>query len=540
MLKRIHTVMQRHIDRAGLATRIVLAFILVFALTGTGGVYLMQLSLLPTFQNIEQKSVQDTATRLLSGFDEQLVSLGDLNRDWAYWDEMHAHLTRHNRSFENSNVGEAPMSTSKLHAVLLLSKTNGLAGFGARSLSNGYTPRPQELLSLLQGRFQALNDHQPRTRCSLAWFADLPAALCWTGVVRSDGSGPASGTVIMLREIDAKDLQNISKNAGAEFELVSADNQSIPPAHAGVTLPVPAFEFLGASALHIDYQSTTLNVQSDLLAVDGMPAARLLVNTPREWMVTANALLNDMMLQWALVALVSGVVLIAVIQRWLVRPVARLRNDLVALTETKRWDSVLAYDRPDEIGELTQGINALLVVLHEQVRRLEKISRTDPLTGIANRRKLDERLAMELSRMGRHRAPLSLLLIDVDHFKKYNDHYGHPEGDIALKKVATLLVACSRQQDLAARFGGEEFAMLLPNTNEAGARAVAEKIMGEMQTLGIAHAHSPTSSWLTVSVGGSTWHEVHAGGADALITEADKALYVAKRAGRMRASFYRE
>lgn len=129
---------------------------------------------------------------------------------------------------------------------------------------------------------------------------------------------------------------------------------------------------------------------------------------------------------------------------------------------------------------------------------------------------------------------MSLLLVDVDHFKKFNDHYGHQAGDECLRSVAAILVEqAKRPADVAARYGGEEFALLLPNTDAAGCKRVGEKIRGEIQRLGILHAHNVPCKLITVSVGGATFTPTDDGtDCASLIEAADKALYAAKEGGR--------
>jgi diguanylate cyclase (GGDEF)-like protein len=177
---------------------------------------------------------------------------------------------------------------------------------------------------------------------------------------------------------------------------------------------------------------------------------------------------------------------------------------------------------------------------------LHELAHTDSLTGLANRRTLTERLQTELARAQRDETPVSLLMVDVDHFKRYNDHYGHPAGDRALQQVADCLRgAAARPGDLAARWGGEEFALLLPATDTAGALAVAEAARQSLAALAIPHAQSP-EAWLTMSIGIAT-RLPPPGGAQrgsppgdaaalvaALLSRADEALYEAKAAGRNR------
>lgn len=171
--------------------------------------------------------------------------------------------------------------------------------------------------------------------------------------------------------------------------------------------------------------------------------------------------------------------------------------------------------------------------LEEANRELEAIATADPLTGIANRRMFDVTLANEWRRATRSRHPLSLLILDVDFFKDYNDHYGHLAGDDALRLIATCLAATvNRPGDLAARFGGEEFAILLPETPASDAENLAREIQQNVASLQIPHAHSAASNVVTVSVGGATRVPTRGSKLTDVIRDADHALYDAKKEGR--------
>jgi diguanylate cyclase (GGDEF)-like protein len=163
---------------------------------------------------------------------------------------------------------------------------------------------------------------------------------------------------------------------------------------------------------------------------------------------------------------------------------------------------------------------------------LQQLLSTDALTGIANRRRFDGAVALEWRRCARAHAPLSLLMIDVDHFKAFNDHYGHQRGDDVLRRVAGLLVdGLGRSGDLVARYGGEEFICLLPGADEQGTLAVADRLLQAVRTAGILHARSPSKQRLTISIGAATAVDL-TGKADALIALADRLLYAAKESGR--------
>jgi len=167
-----------------------------------------------------------------------------------------------------------------------------------------------------------------------------------------------------------------------------------------------------------------------------------------------------------------------------------------------------------------------------QNRLLQQLLSTDSLTGIANRRHFDYALADEWRRCARARTPLSLLMVDVDHFKAFNDHCGHVRGDECLRRVAALLTQAGRRPgDLVARYGGEEFVCLLSDTDATGALLVAERLRAIVDRAGIPHPASPLGPHLTVSIGAATARPP-AASPDALVDLADRLLYAAKAKGR--------
>ena len=185
---------------------------------------------------------------------------------------------------------------------------------------------------------------------------------------------------------------------------------------------------------------------------------------------------------------------------------------------------------------------------------LRRIGAFDALTGVANRRIFNESIEREWLRARRSGEPISLLMVDVDHFKLFNDRYGHPAGDACLQAIAQVMKrSVARPADLVARYGGEEFAVLLPQTPSSGAQHVARALLNAVESLAIGHEASPTASHVTVSVGLAVYDEDSTawadGGSDSrfdagmpvacgaldLVAAADRALYAAKRHGRAQA-----
>jgi diguanylate cyclase (GGDEF)-like protein len=223
----------------------------------------------------------------------------------------------------------------------------------------------------------------------------------------------------------------------------------------------------------------------------------------------------------------------------IVRPLERLTRGAAEVAEGD-----LAVDLPaatGEVGDLTavfnhmvgrlrqgrQELDAMNERLRKQNEELEKLSTSDALTGLHNRRFLTQRLSEELIRSYRHKGSFAVLMADVDEFKKYNDAFGHPAGDEVLKRVASILLSSTRSVDCTARYGGEEFAVLLTDTSSAVAAEVAERIRARVA------AQDFPGRKITLSIGIGEFPE-HGQTGEEVISAADEALYAAKRAGRNR------
>ena len=170
-------------------------------------------------------------------------------------------------------------------------------------------------------------------------------------------------------------------------------------------------------------------------------------------------------------------------------------------------------------------------LLYKKTSELKELSITDPLTGIFNRRYLNSRLSEEVARFNRYKQPFSLLMIDIDGFKEYNDKFGHSTGDRVLKILADAIVASLRNTDLATRFGGDEFVLILSQTPKVDAINLANRIKENAENANIPHKEEFPSKELTVSIGLTSYPD-DASSITELLEKTDEALYLAKKSGR--------
>nr|WP_315260425.1 diguanylate cyclase [uncultured Duganella sp.] len=191
--------------------------------------------------------------------------------------------------------------------------------------------------------------------------------------------------------------------------------------------------------------------------------------------------------------------------------------------------------KPFNVAVVRARVRSQLTI-KRQADAMRELSMTDGLTGVANRRNFNDTVDAEWRRCARAGLPLSVIMIDIDHFKLYNDHYGHQAGDACLQQVSAAMKRCAtRPQDMLARYGGEEFILLLPQEGADGTEVVANRILDEVRKLALPHAASPTAPHVTLSMGLATaLPPLEGHDPSPLIRTADNNLYRAKQTGRNR------
>lgn len=259
------------------------------------------------------------------------------------------------------------------------------------------------------------------------------------------------------------------------------------------------------------------------------------------------------------VILVAAMFIILILASWMFAklglPLNRLTYHIYEITEGKEMEQIHVGKRHDEIGMLSKAFNTMINTIQRQIleleehrknleeevkvrtmelefanRKLDMISRTDELTGLPNRRDMNDTIAHEIDRTRRNKKSFCFIFVDIDHFKAINDTYGHACGDVILKSVAQTIRGLLRKYDVFARYGGEEFLTLLPETDLAGAKAVAERFRRQIEMMTVHYADYTIN--ITITLGVAQFD--HRLGADRSIQLADRALYQGKESGRNR------
>lgn len=512
----------------GIRSKILIAFLLCFGVVGWLSLVLLQQRMQTEFATLERVDLVESMVRVQKVMDASVGSLNSQTRDWAEWTDMYeyAQAPARRQAWALRNLDGQALETADLSLVDILDG-QGRVVLAVRT-AGAELRVPAEVRKQLVQSMQAAG---ATPRCGLQPLAQALALVCASRITRSDRTGDFLGAVFMGRLVDARRVTQWQEQTGFGMRLLAVGAlpsqvdwwKSILPEHR-----------LGGQDMAVQVQAQRNLVYAPLTDIAGQPAATLEVSVPRELFVRTQALQARVVVQAMVSALCIAVLLAAAVHWLLVHRLRAFKTQLQALASEGAWSRRIRVSGKDELSVLASEVNLMLEMIDDQVKDLTAQSMTDTLTGLPNRRAFDMRLALEFGRARRQDHALSLLVVDVDFFKRYNDCYGHPAGDAALRTVAEVLcAACTRAVDLAARMGGEEFSVLLPNTPMEGAVDIALRIERLLASKALPHADSELGGHLTVSIGIATIH-AHDETAHALVERADRALYAAKAQGRNR------
>lgn len=498
---------------------------------------------LPKLRELEAQSDHKDLRRVLLAIDAKKIQLVSLAYQNAIWDGMYDFIkTPEGSAFGSSNPQSAhykalffdntfPLDTLinlNIDIVALLDSRNKVLEqrvIDQRQDALIDKPIPLDALAPFLIDLTKVSPRAPIFDSGFVQTEDGPLVFAVASVMRSDSNSDASGNLLFATYFDEELRNEIEENAQTPiaFSPVTAADKSLP----NTTID---------SAYRDENDKLTWLVRDN----NDNAIVKLTLSLPKR---------NFALDLWGLplaVSFITGLLgaigVLALFQRQLVRPLLAIGEYLQTVRKSNDYTLSLDSKLRNELGELSRDIDALVQhvyvqqqQLQAQTREMQALSFQDGLTGLSNRRRFDQALTDDWARAQRSHTPLALIMLDVDYFKNYNDHYGHQRGDEALKLLASIIRrVVVRQSDIATRYGGEEFAILLPDTSEANASKIAERIQTELASAALPHDYSAVSRIVTLSMGIAAIAPTPAQSSRELVHRADSALYAAKGSGRNR------
>lgn len=509
----------------GLRTKIISLFFIGFVLMTVIALELLHSNLQQSFVEMERRQAINQMNQLAHNLTNELNRLELLTNNWANWDAMYQFAQHPTDNFIMNQIIPGAKQTPGLGFLLVLNrqdKTIFSKTFNAIAEKKATPVTLADVFANIKYRIKNPADSKP---CGLDISPVGPVLVCWRPIQRAlYTNGTNVGTVAIGRLVDEKVLKRIEDQSSIEFQInpLSPDEKK----------ELPISEKISIAPEQIEFSKRDPNIlKAHLNNILGQPILGIRLQFSQDISQQGHEIIVKLRRVLLIVTALTGLTLLIGIHFLVIRRLRKMEAELHNIWRTGRWAGRLtAAKGNDELSQLANSINRILELIRKQVSVLELNAHTDALTRIANRRSFDQRLAVEMSLAKRNKTPLSILIIDVDYFKRYNDYYGHPAGDNVLREMGRILSHVAyRPSDLPARIGGEEFAVILPATDLQGALFVAEKIALQLAKQQIAHADSLVSDYVTTSIGVATATDEDVA---SFLQRADKATYQAKQSGR--------
>jgi len=508
----------------GLRGKIISLFSIGFSLMAIIAYEQLHTNLEHGFVDIEREQATNQMIQLAHNLNNELSRLDLLNSNWANWDAMY-HFAQHpTHDFIENHLIPGALKTPRLKFLLILDHRENTLFADAFNPAGSKEEDPSVFASVFKNVIHRIQHPVNEKTCGLDVSKIGPVLVCWQPIEQTNHTGADVGTLVTGQLLDKTILKRIQEQSGIKFELnlLPIHERGEQQQRQKATIEVRKMEF---SKTHPNILINHLN------NIVGQPILEVRLQFSNDISRQGKEIIWKLMRALLIITILTGLTLLIGVHFLVIRRLRKMETELNTIWRNGRWAGrLITKQHQDEISQLAHSINRMLTLIRRQVAVLELNAHTDSLTQIANRRSFDQRLSVEMSLHKRNQALLSILILDVDYFKRYNDHYGHPAGDEVLKEVGKILSQiASRPSDLPARIGGEEFAVILPGTDLEGASFVAEKILDQLAKQQIAHVGSLVSEYVTISIGVTTAGDEEV---TTFMQRADRATYHAKQTGR--------
>lgn len=483
--------------------------------------FVSHIALFKAFARLEADSARDNLARLRSTLENEQSRLDILAADYANWNQTYEFMDSRDSSYLQTGLSPATLQGINVNCVLLLD-SEGQAIF--YSSAGDWSPSPSDVREIASTATAAAPNV---ARSGFLELGDRLLMLSYRPIVPRNGMA-VRGTLVMARELNSSIMASISRSLSSPAWLEPPE--AIAGRHRDAI-------FSDADTLAIvESDSAMLNYLS-LRDFSGVTRGFLVERMPRALYLEGKAKIHDL---WSLLLLAGAVFcagLFFFVDGILVRRISNLGHEVSKITVSGDLGLRLNASGSDELSELAHSVNTMLIAIQKAKAELEQAQESlrfhaehDALTGILNRRSIRDVLRKELARCRRDRSTLGVILADVDHFKKINDHFGHGAGDTVLVTAVQRISATLRSYDSVGRYGGEEFLLIAPGCDLELTQKLAERVRSAICTdpvdLGVESASVSVSLGVTLGTADSD--------PEFLVALADTALYQAKRNGRNR------
>ncbi len=510
---------------------------------------IQKLIIFPTFQSLEHQfakgdidRVEEVIFKTINLVDRQLY-------DWSSWDDTYNFIDNVNNKYIEANLNAMTFSNLQINVVYFLdiefkpiwTRTFKFDLEDIKQVENTTNEENTvQSISLLQNELEKLksfSSDEPQVIKGMFFQHGMPVAFSIRPVFDSEELGTKKGYMIFGRTLDQFTIEKFSSQLHKKFNIQVMTKNSLSMS-----------DFSNNEYRLESVNADVLKIYKSYLFDDNTVFS---ISTMYPKVITQSGRRS---LEYALLSsLAIGVFMILIIAVLLKQrvflPLSNLAKQMQDISKSKNYKLRATVSSEDEIGILSKEFNNMLTMIeknnnelndaNDQITKtnatLEKLTLTDTLTQVANRLGLERKLKVDWEALYREQRPLSIIMIDIDNFKLFNDHYGHPRGDMCLQQVAKIFSNnTQRPRDMVARYGGDEFILVLPEINTKAALHIAQRIQNDIAKCEIEHKYNDVSAFVTISIGIAGVTPSATMSVDSIIHNADKALYTAKRNGRNR------
>jgi diguanylate cyclase (GGDEF)-like protein len=510
-------------------TSAIVSMVLLLGITVFG---LQRYLVFTEFQQLEKEYAQRNIDRITNRFSVLLDTVDATVYDWSAWDSAYRFATIGDESFVEENLYPSTFSNYGLDIALLINSDLEVLWVGIYEFdpSGGMADYTDERLGhlLLDARRLArkidlnLDINEQVARGFFAFFGEK-VLFAMRPIYQSDGSGVAEGFILFGKTLSKETLERLQADVSLDFTIGNLlGRESL--------LTYPQYQFDKSDRGEVRIRHPFLDETSH-------ESGGFLITMDVDKRITevGSATTQRVIIAFVVIALLITLGIALWLHHAVILPIEHLKNRIVDMTAKRDYTQRTAVTRMDELGQLAQQFNSLMETVHQKSEELMRLSERDALTGLNNRMAMDKALAKEWNILRRRRESLSIMMIDVDYFKQYNDHFGHQGGDDCLRRVAKVISSIAqRGADMAVRYGGEEFMVILPGVQLEDARQLGFQLLKKIEAEGIDHPFSDHGGKVTISVGLASAIPDKSSTVEGLIRKADEALYLAKKGGRNR------